>query len=273
MRINVPAAGDASGASKPKSSELSCDGSDGIAAATGDVSLDTLCNGRLRIAQSRSGYRFSLDAILLAGFATAKQNDRIADLGTGNGVIPLLLAQGHPSTTVLGIEVQEALAERARKNIRLNELGERVTIALGDVRAIDRIAPRGAFTVVVCNPPYRKASSGRLSPNSERRIARHEIMGTIDDFVKAGCYLLAAKGRMAVVYPAGRCVDLLSALRRAGIEPKRLKAVHSSSAVEASLILAEGVKGARSGITLLPPLIVYGPDGSYSREVATMLRG
>jgi tRNA1Val (adenine37-N6)-methyltransferase len=111
-----------------------------------------------------------------------------------------------------------------------------------------------------------------LSPNSEKRIARHEIMGTIDDFVKAGSYLLAAKGRMAVVYPAGRCVDLLSTLRRAGIEPKRLRAVHSSGGVQASLILAEGVKDARSGITILPPLIVYGPDGSYSAEVQAMLR-
>jgi tRNA1Val (adenine37-N6)-methyltransferase len=126
---------------------------------------------------------------------------------------------------------------------------------------------------VVCNPPYRKPTSGRLSPNSEKRIARHEVMGTIDDFVVAGAYLLAAKGRMAMVYPVVRCVDLLAAMRRAGIEPKRLRMVHSSSDAEASLILAEGVKGARAGITTLPPLIVYGADGRYSREVATMLRG
>jgi tRNA1Val (adenine37-N6)-methyltransferase len=185
----------------------------------------------------------------------------------------MILAYRNRLTSVLGVEVQEGLAYRARRNVQLNNLDKRIRIVQGDVRAIDRMVAPESFDRVVCNPPYRKPSSGRVSPNAEKKIARHEIVGTLQDFIEAGKYLLTAKGRINLVYPAVRCIDLLLAMRGAGLEPKRLRMVHSFADAEASLILAEGVKGGKSGIKILSPLIVYVRGEKYGAEVEAMLEG
>jgi tRNA1(Val) A37 N6-methylase TrmN6 len=239
----------------------------------GDETLDTLFNGELAILQSRRGYRFSLDALLLAHFAAHKGTEKVADLGTGNGVIPMILSRRNPAVFVWGLEVQEALASRARRNLQLNGMDKRVQIVQGDVRTIHRMAVPESFDAVLCNPPYRRPSSGRASPNAEKKIARHEVMGTLQEFLTAGRYLLAFKGRMTLVYPAVRCTDLLHAMRDAGLEPKRLRMVHSFPDTEASLVLVEGIKGGKSGIKILSPLIVYQSGQKYSPEVQSMLDG
>jgi len=236
-------------------------------------SLDALFDGQLKILQSRSGYRFSLDALLLAYFATLKRSDRVIDLGTGNGVIPLILTRLHPEVAIVGVEYQSAMVERAGRNVKLNQLDERISLRRGDVRAAGAIGPAGSFDVVVCNPPYRRRASGRMSPNDEKQIARHEVHGELGDFLAAGAYLLRAKGRLAVVYMAGRTVDLLSCMRQARLEPKRLRMVHSFRDSNASLILIEGVKDGRSGLEILPPLTVYRDAKEYSGEVAAMIAG
>ena len=236
-------------------------------------SLDALFDGHLKLFQSRGGYRFSLDALLLAYFATPKRKDRVIDLGTGNGVIPLILAKLHPEVTIAAVEYQSAMVERAARNIKLNQLAARISLCRGDVRAAGSIGSAGSFDVVACNPPYRPRASGRMSPNDEKQIARHEIHGDLGDFLTAGAFLLRAKGRMSLVYLAGRAVDLLSSMRRARLEPKRLRMVHSFSDSEASLILVEGVKHGRSGLEILPPLIVYRQGKEYSDEVAAMIAG
>jgi tRNA1(Val) A37 N6-methylase TrmN6 len=251
----------------------SCDSAEAKGLRTADETLDTLFDGQLRILQTRKGYRFSLDAILLAHFASDKAKEKIADLGTGNGVIPMILAYRNPLSSVLGMEVQEGLAYRARRNVQLNNLDKRIRIIQGDVRAINRIVAPESFDAVLCNPPYRKPSSGRLSPSAERKIARHEIMGTLHHFLEAGRYLLKANGRMSLVYPAVRCIDLLHGMRDAGLEPKRLRIVYSCMDAEASLILAEGVKGGRSGAQIMAPLFIYERGKTYSAEVAAMLHG
>lgn len=243
------------------------------AAADFNETVDTLFGGKLKFYQKRNGYRFSLDAILLAYFAVIKANEKIADLGTGNGVIPVLVAYRNPSAWVMGVEVQEGLAGRARRNAELNDLEKRIQIVQGDVGAIRRIADAGTFDVVLCNPPYRKPGSGRVSPDAERKIARHEVMGTLQAFLTAGRHLLKFKGRMSLVYPAVRCIDLLHAMRNAGLEPKRLRMVHSFFGAEASLVLVEGIKGGKSGIKILSPLIVYRRGREYSPEVQAMLDG
>jgi tRNA1Val (adenine37-N6)-methyltransferase len=235
--------------------------------------LDALFGGAVKLFQSRAGYRFSLDALLLADFATLKRRDRVVDLGTGSGVIPLILARAHPALSIVGVEYQSALAERAARNVALNRLAGRVSIARGDVRDPASIAAANRFDAAICNPPYRRPASGRVSANDERQIARHEIHGGLDDFIAAGGYFLRAKGRMAMVYLAERSVDLLAALRRAGLEPKRLRLVHSSVRSEASLVLVEAVKQGRSGMKILPPLIVYREGKEYSDEVAAMIAG
>jgi tRNA1(Val) A37 N6-methylase TrmN6 len=235
--------------------------------------LDFLFDGKLRIFQSRTGYRFSLDALLLAHFVTIKGREKIVDLGTGNGVIPLVLATLHRSAILTGVELQPAMIERARRNVQLNSLERRIQILSGDVRTGEHIAAAESFDVAVCNPPYRKPGSGRISPNDERQIARHETRGDLGDFLRTGAFLLRPKGRLAIVYSAGRSIDLLSAMREARIEPKRMRIVHSFAGVEASLVLVEGVKGGRSGVEVLAPLTVYRRGKEYTEEVAVMIAG
>jgi tRNA1Val (adenine37-N6)-methyltransferase len=238
-----------------------------------DETLDTLFEGKLKLFQGRSGYRFSLDALLLAHFMTCRQGEKIADLGTGNGVIALILAYLHPSLSITGVEIQLGMIDRACRNVQMNGLQERVTISQADVRNIQENFSPESFAAVVCNPPYRRTTSGRISPNVERKIARHEIVAGLADFLRAGAYLLPIKGRIAMVYPALRLVDLLQSMRNANLEPKRLRMVHSFADTKASLVLVEGVKGGRSGSEALAPLIVYKKGKQYTTEVEAMLAG
>jgi tRNA1Val (adenine37-N6)-methyltransferase len=238
-----------------------------------DETLDTLFQGKLKLFQGRRGYRFSLDALLLAHFMTCRRGETIADLGTGNGVIALTLAYLHSSLSITGVEIQLSLVDRASRNVRINGFQERVMISQADVRNIQETFSPESFAAVVCNPPYRQTSSGRISPDVERKIARHEIVAGLADFLRAGAYLLPIKGRIAMVYPAIRIVDLLQSMRNVNLEPKRLRMVHSFADTKASLVLVEGVKGGRSGSEVLSPLIVYKKGKQYTSEVEALLAG
>lgn len=238
-----------------------------------EETLDALFNGRVRLYQRRSGYRVSLDALLLAYFTRLRRGDKIVDLGTGNGVMPLILAYRYPWAGITGVELQEPMVKRARKNVRLNGLEDRVEILTGDVRAIEKVAPAESFHAAVCNPPFRKHTSGRVSPDDEKRVARHETEGTLGDFLRAAFFLLRAKGRLTIIYPAVRAIDLLVEMRRTGIEPKRLRMVHSFVDATATLVLVEGVKGGRSGFEILAPMIIYQRIKEYSDKVAVIIAG
>lgn len=235
--------------------------------------LDTLFGGKLKLYQSRNGYRFSVDAVLLACFATVGRARKIADLGAGNAVIPLILAYLYPAASIAGFELQKEMVGRACRNILLNGFAGRVGIINGDVRSIERLAQPGSFDAVTCNPPYRKCGGGRLSPNSEKKLARHELLGKLDDFIRAGAYLLRPRGRMALVYLAERTVELFQKMRRFDVEPKRLRWVHSFAGAEASLVLVEGRKRSRSGLNVLPPLVMYEKRATYTAELEQMLAG
>ncbi len=238
-----------------------------------DETLDSLFQGDLKLYQSRAGYRFSLDAVLLADFSDTGRAEKVADLGAGNGVVSLILAYRNPALTITGIEFQAVMVARARRNARLNGFDDRVAMVQGDVRNIAVTAKPASFDLVVCNPPYRKPSSGRVSANEERKIARHETNGTLDDFLHAAAYLLANHGRLTVIYLAARLTDLLYGMRGVGLEPKRLKMIHSSARVSASLVLVEGVKGGRNGVEVLAPLVIYKAAKTYTSDMAAMLRG
>jgi tRNA1Val (adenine37-N6)-methyltransferase len=235
--------------------------------------MDALFQGKLRLFQKEKGYRFSLDAILLAYFVRAHRGARVAELGTGNGVIALILAYLDPSLNITAVEVQREMAHYAVRNVRLNGLEEKVKIVHGDVRRIAAVAEPESYDVVVCNPPYRKATSGRVSPDEEKKIARHEVRATLGDFLRAAAYLLPVKGRISLIYPSVRCVDLLQAMRETRIEPKRLQMVHSFADAEASLVLTQGVKGGKGAIEVMPPLVVYQTNKTYTDVVARMLHG
>ena len=235
--------------------------------------LDVLFDGRLTVLQSRLGYRFSIDSLLLAHFVYVKRADRIVDMGSGNAVVSLALARFHPSTTVTGIELQSSMVERARRNVRLNGLDGQIQIVHGDVRSRRHMPDAGIFDVAVCNPPYRDPSSGRTSVHDERRIARHVLNGGLGDFLGAGAFFLRNKGRVALVYLALRSAELIVAMRQAGLEPKRLRMVHSFHDAQASMVLLEGVKGGRAGLAVLPPLTVYRRGKEYTNEVTAMIAG
>jgi len=235
--------------------------------------LDLLLGGKVRLYQSRTGYRVSLDAVLLACFANPRRFDRVIDLGTGNGAIPLMLANRYRPRFIVGLELQRSMAARAARNVKLNALDDNISIVCADVRDVARIFRPAAFSLVISNPPFRKPSGGRISPDPEKKIARHEVAAVLDDFVGAAAHLLALKGRLAVIYSAGRLVDLTSSMRRVGIEPKLVRMVHSSDSSEASLVMIEGVRRGRPGVIIAKPLVVYDRSGRYREEVRRILSG
>lgn len=226
-------------------------------------SLDAFLDGRLRLIQSARGYRFSVDALLLARFVTIKRNDVVVDLGAGSGIISLLLLLEKPVAHVLALEIQATLASQAVRNADLNGVMDRMAVLLADLRRVPFRGPVG--DVVVCNPPYRRPGSGRVNPDRERAIARHEIKASLHDILRAASVLLKPRGRVALIYPAGRLVDLLVRMRAFDFEPKRLQLVYPSVEEEPKRVLVEGVRAGKGGVKVLPPLIDQG-DFSIGRR-------
>ncbi|MGD0276215.1 MAG: tRNA1(Val) (adenine(37)-N6)-methyltransferase, partial [Syntrophales bacterium] len=225
---------------------------------------DAILGGSLKIIQKKRGYRFSIDAFLLADFISLKKGDRILDLGTGSGIVGMLLCRHDDCSEVVGIEIQEALADAAQRSIRLNRLEDRMRIIHDDLRRIRKIIPASSFNVVIANPPYRKIRSGRINPDRQKAVARHEITGTLHDFMKAASYALNNNGRIYAIYPATRLAELLQTMRKHGMEPKQLRIVHSYKDTEGEFVLIAGVKGAKEAMEIMPPLIIYNDDGHYS---------
>jgi tRNA1Val (adenine37-N6)-methyltransferase len=236
-----------------------------------DETLDTLLRGRLGVLQGKTGYRVSLDAILLARFVAIRNAKKILDLGSGNGPVALMLAALHPTARIVGLELQERMVDRARRSVELNRLGERVKIIAGDVRHATQIFKPGSFDLVVSNPPYRAPRSGRLNPDAEKLIARHEVSGGLEDFLRAGAYVLHRGGTFAAVFPATRAIDLLAGMRQEGLEPKRLRFVHSVTKGPASLVLVEGAKHGGKELKVLEPLAVYDENRNYTPELSALL--
>ncbi|MFO7811405.1 MAG: tRNA1(Val) (adenine(37)-N6)-methyltransferase [Pelovirga sp.] len=237
--------------------------------------LDQLIPGNFHFWQAKRGHRYSIDAILLARFVRLEKCIQIADLGTGNGVLPLLLAHLGDAEKICGFELQPDMVHRARHNIEINGVEKRISIHEGDVRQIENLFPGTTMDLVVSNPPYRSMVSGRIAPDDERALARHELAGGIEDFALAAHWLLRSGGRFAVIYLAERLNALFAAMTRAGIEPKRLRMVHATAESAARLVLVEGVKGGRPGLQVEKPLVLYEDcqaDRRYTEEVEQMYR-
>jgi len=231
---------------------------------------DRILNGSLRIFQKKRGYRFSLDSILLSHFAFFKPKTSNIDLGCGSGIIMLILARRFPRTIWTGVEIQEGLAALAQKNIQANGLEGRIKILCADARAIKKILPANSFDSVIFNPPYRKLNSGRINPQLEKAIARHEIRGSLKDFLQAAKYLLKPGGRVFTIYPAKRLIELISLFRLCAIEPKKLKLVFSDNCSAAEFVLVEGRAQSREELEIEQPLYIYDQDKKYTREMAAI---
>jgi tRNA1Val (adenine37-N6)-methyltransferase len=234
-------------------------------------STDTILNGRLRVRQQRRGYRFSIDALLLADFARPHPGDTVLDLGTGCGIISMILAYRHPRIRVRGVEIQPELAELAVANIDENGMTGRVAVLQADMREITADRLSGPADVVVSNPPYRRPCSGKVNPDGQRALARHEIAITLAELLQASGRLLKNGGRFVTVYPAERLAELMRRMLAERIEPKRVRTVHSRRASDAKLVLVEGLKHGRPGVTVHAPLVLYDDEGEYTSEVKRML--
>ena len=218
--------------------------------------LDTFFHKSIKVLQKKAGYRFSIDAVLLSQFIKIRKHEKVIDLGTGCGILPLLLCHDTETQSFVGVEIQKGLAELAKRNVLLNHFEDRVSILQNDFRKLKTIFPPGSFQVVLSNPPYRKYRTGRVNPTLEKAIARHEIEGTLEDLVSTASYLLPPKGRCYLIFPALRTVDLLVALRNRKLEPKRLQFVYPRLRGEANFILAESMKASGAELKVMEPLIL-----------------
>jgi tRNA1Val (adenine37-N6)-methyltransferase len=234
-------------------------------------SEDHLFNGRLHFSQPCEGYRFSIDALIVSACMMPKPGQRVLDLGTGCGVIPIILAYRHPDIQVTAVEIQAELAALARLNVCANGMHDRIEVIEGDMRKLEQRRINGCVDWVVCNPPYRRPSSGRINPNTQRAVARHEIHIDLIQLVDTTRSMLKTGGCFVTIYPCERMVDLISAMRDAGIEPKWLRSVHSFKGEGAKRIVVQGIKGGRPDLVISDPLVLYDSEGTYSAQVRGML--
>ncbi|MBI4632778.1 MAG: tRNA1(Val) (adenine(37)-N6)-methyltransferase [Deltaproteobacteria bacterium] len=237
-----------------------------------EETVDDLLGGTLKIFQKKKGYRFSLDALLLSQFVKLKSGDQILDMGAGAGVIALILAKRGDCGKVTGMDIQEEMVEMATRSARLNKLDDRVVFLPGDVKEIAAVMKSQSFDAVVFNPPYRKLHSGRINPDDRKATARHEIRGSLGDFLAAARHVLKAGGRVFIIYPATRMVELLCRMRAERLEPKRVRLVHSDCISGGEFVLAEGVKGGGEELEVMAPLLIYGPDGEYTAAMKDIFR-
>ena len=227
---------------------------------------DALFDGRLICRQPQNGYRFSMDAILAAHFARPEPGQRMLDLGCGCGIIGLIVCFRHPEVMVTGLELQEILADLTEENVRRNGFADRFTVLRGNVRAIGALMAPESIDVVVCNPPYGGRNTGRLNRDNQAAGARHEVQGSLDDFVRAAAFAVKNRGQVVFIYPARRCATLLAALQARRLTPKRLLPVYSSpDAARACLVLVEARKNGGEQIDILAPFFIHHRrGGGYS---------
>jgi len=238
----------------------------------GGETIDEILGGRLRIIQKKSGYRFSIDALLLAHFVVLREGADCIELGTGSGIVALILADRYHCRRVLGIDIQEELVSMARRSVEMNNLAGCMEIRRGDVRHPESICAPMSFDAAVFNPPYRRLRSGRMNPDSAKAIARHEVTGTLGDFLAAAAHALRDGGRVTAIYPAKRMAEMISRMRSCQIEPKRMRIVHSRPGGMGAFLLMEGVKGGGEELAVLPPLFIYAEGGAYSAEMAAIFQ-
>ena len=234
---------------------------------------DLLFGGSLVLCQDRKGYRFSIDAVLLAGLTRVKTKDRVMELGTGCGVVLLAFAAHNLGAHWEGVEIQPRLAFLAQKNVDANGLAGRVFIHTMDWKDVPRIFPAQGFDLVVSNPPYRRPFSGRINPDGQKAAARHELRGSIRDMFASAAHLLGHGGRCAVIYPASRLDDGMVAALEAGFRPKRLTLIHSHAKAPATLVHLECVKGAGQELHVAPPFFIYDEHGRYTAAMMRLHEG
>jgi tRNA1Val (adenine37-N6)-methyltransferase len=227
--------------------------------------------GIVTVSQPITGHRFTLDSILLADFCRVKPGERVLEPGAGTGIISLLLAKKHPRAAFLAIEVQPSLASLCEQNIVNNGLADRMQVVRKDLRRTGTMIAPGSLSVIVVNPPYMQEGSGRTSPDRSRQISRQARTAPLGSWLNLHRYLKNG-GRYCLIFPAARLAEIVTAMRKRALEPKRLRLVHPSADRPAALVLVEAVKRGGTGLEVLPPLIVHEQDGGYTGEMKDIYR-
>lgn len=238
----------------------------------GETIDDLICNG-LKIIQHQDSYKFALDAVLLANFVKASKNDTIIDLGTGSGVIPLLLSAKTNAKKLVGIELIEDIAKRAKRSVILNNLQDKISIVSGDMKKSPEIFGNESFSVVVSNPPYMTQKEGKISPNPEKAYARHELGVKLEEVIEVAQRLLVFSGRFFMIYRTTRLVDVLYFLRKYHLEPKNLRFICPNKNKGPNLFLLMAKKGGKPELVIQKPLIIYEDDGKYTQEIMDIYFG
>lgn len=227
---------------------------------------DLQCKG-YNIIQNKDIFCFGMDAVLLADFASGKAKGKVIDLGTGTGVIPLLMEARGKGNHFTGLEIQEYSADMAERSMILNKLQEKIDIVCGDIKEVADIFQPASFDAVTSNPPYINETHGLQNAMEPKNIARHEILLNLEDVVKAAAYLLKEGGSFAMVHKPFRLAEIIAMLKKYRLEPKRMCLVQPYYDKEPNMVLIEANKGGRSMMKIEPALVVYNKDGSYTEEL------
>ena len=229
--------------------------------------IDDLQRNNYKIIQDPERFCFGMDAVLLSGFARAKEGDHIIDLGTGTGIIPILMEAKTGASDLIGLEIQPESADMAQRSVELNHLESKIRIVTGDIKEASSLFGAATFDVVTSNPPYMTEHHGITNEKSPRAIARHELLCTLEDVISQAAKLLRPGGSFYMVHRPFRLVDIMVLMREYHLEPKRIKLVYPYIDKEPNMVLIEGLRGGRPGLTVERPLIVYQSPGVYTDEI------
>lgn len=229
--------------------------------------IDELQRNGYQIIQNENGFCFGMDAVLLSGFAKVKRGENALDLGTGTGIIPILLEAKTEGRHFTGLEIQETSADMAQRSVCLNDLNEKVEIIRGDIKEATDLFGKASFDVVTSNPPYMTGQHGLVNPDMPKAVARHEILCTLEDVIGQASALLKENGRFYMVHRPFRLAEIMVTMSRYRLEPKRMKLVYPFVDKEPNMVLLEGLKGGRPRVTVEKPLIVYEKPGVYTSEI------
>ena len=229
--------------------------------------IDDLQRNGYRIIQNPDRFCFGMDAVLLAGFAGAKEGSTVLDMGTGTGILPILMEARTKAAHLTGLEIQEESADMARRSVALNGLEDKITIVTGDIKEAGSLFDAASFDVITCNPPYMIGQHGLVNPEDTKAIARHEILCTLEDVIGQTADLLKPGGNFFMVHRPFRLVEIMVLLRQYGLEPKRMQLVYPYVDKEPNMVLVEANRGGKPRMKVEKPLIIYKEPGVYMPEI------